>query len=355
MLLLTPTRPQGQSVQLGFKYVTHRPNQPRQARILATLKKHFSVDVPRSIISPTTSVVKADFKNLLRMSSLGFMADMARSKSIVDNFAAMFYPMLNRSSYLMEYGGVIPLEATLFGNRFLAKYTAARESVVVRNAKGIICINQPMHDRCVMLGANDILTLPNYPSRSFSASCNQLEWRTSQGIELDTRVALFVGNERLREIYGIDLLFQAWKRVCESSKNVLLVVICKMYPWLLGLAKSVGIDGKVLFVDFCDRTTLANWINASDVCIAPRTPSFPSAYYNDQDSTKISEYAAFSKRIVANNYLPSSQYHLVNADPESMAEGIMKGFEQNFSPAIPHHWEDLEVRLVKFVMDRLGD
>jgi len=42
-----------------------------------------------------------------------------------------------------------------------------------------------------------------------------------------------------------------------------------------------------------DMGKVANWVNCADVCVAPRTPGFSDAFYNDKDSNKIAEYASF--------------------------------------------------------------
>ena len=97
-----------------------------------------------------------------------------------------------------------------------------------------------------------------------------------------------MGSGRLTEIYGINLLFEAWKIVVKEIKEGLLIIVggneyirrkYMKYP-------------NVLFIGKKPNTELPDWINISDVCVAPRTPGFPHTFYNDKDSNKISEYAA---------------------------------------------------------------
>jgi hypothetical protein len=94
---------------------------------------------------------------------------------------------------------------------------------------------------------------------------------------------------------------------------------------------------------------VANWINGADLCVAPRTPGFSAAFYNDKDSTKISEYAAFKKPIVATCYSPSEQYLLVSPNPVEFAEGILKGIEGKINPSKPHFWEENELKLLRLL------
>ena len=92
---------------------------------------------------------------------------------------------------------------------------------------------------------------------------------------------------------------------------------------------------------------VANWINCADLCVAPRTPGFSSLFYNYKDSTKISEYAAFKKPILATCYAPSKQYLLVDPKPSAFAEGILKGIDGRIALSHPHFWEENELRLIK--------
>ena len=92
------------------------------------------------------------------------------------------------------------------------------------------------------------------------------------------------------------------------------------------LSQSLGIK-RLLLPGRVDMSKVANWVNCADVCVAPRTPGFSDAFYNDKDSNKIAEYASFGKPIVANSYAPSKQYLLVSANPVAFSEGIMKGLE----------------------------
>jgi len=87
------------------------------------------------------------------------------------------------------------------------------------------------------------------------------------------------------------------------------------------------------------------------VCLAPRTPGFPKRFYDDKDSTKISEYAALEKPIVAAGYAPSSQYLLVDQTPRAFAEGIMKGLDGKITPPKPHHWEENEPWMLTWLED----
>ncbi len=193
--------------------------------------------------------------------------------------------------------------------------------------------------------------MPNYPNKSFKATVDAQQWKISRKINVDAKIALFTGGVRLREIYGLDMLIDSWKMIEQSEENVLLVILgddsieyIKEKIRIENL-KHVILPGKV------SNSELANWINCADVCIAPRTPGFPVSFYNDKDSTKISEYAALQKPIVATGYEFSDQYFLTNQNFKEFGEGIMKGFDGQIKRSKPHFWEENELEFLRTLED----
>ena len=92
-----------------------------------------------------------------------------------------------------------------------------------------------------------------------------------------------------------------------------------------------------------NRKNVANWINCADLCVAPSTSGFSDYFYNFKDSTKISEYAALKKPIVATCYAPSRQYLSVEASPITFAEGIMNGLDGKVGPSEAHFWDKMNL------------
>ena len=153
----------------------------------------------------------------------------------------------------------------------------------------------------------------------------------------------------MREIYGLEMMLESWKIVEEAQADAWLIVVGPLpSDWTAQKISALGLR-RVKLVGWQNISILPNWIDASDVCLAPRTPGFPRMYYNDQDSTKIPEYAALRKPIVAAGYAPSSQYLLVECNHRAFAEGILQAFEGLVQGPTPHFWEEVEPILYQAV------
>ena len=211
----------------------------------------------------------------------------------------------------------------------------------------MIAVNDLMAKYCTELGAKFVIVIPNYPVKTFQSSVDASKWKMMKGLPLSDNVVLFSGGARVREIYGLDMLLKSWQIVQDLNKSANLVILgSDSIDYIRDFVKSQGLK-RVILPGRVGMGDVANWINSARVCVAPRTPGFSDTFYNDQDSNKIAEYAAFKKPIVASGYAASEQYLRVPQDPESFAEGILKGLEGKIRPSICHFWDDNEPRLLK--------
>ena len=199
---------------------------------------------------------------------------------------------------------------------------------------------------CIQKGATNVEVIPNYPTRDFKASIEIEKWKALNHLSSKDSIVLFSGGVRIKEIYGLDLLLESWKLVQDSVDSPSLVILGDEHiDYIRTKARSLKIK-RILLPGRVKVKDVANWINCSDLCVAPRTPGFSDAFYNHKDSTKISEYAAFGKPIVADLYASSNQYLLMEPNPESFSEGILKGLDGKIRPSVPHFWEENESKLL---------
>lgn len=178
-------------------------------------------------------------------------------------------------------------------------------------------------------------------------------WRNNQEIRPETMVAVFIGGGHMREIYGLDLLLESWRRVEAAQPDSLLLIIGPLPNDSDSQIRKLNLN-HVKPLGVVPYAEVPEWIHIADCCSAPRTPGFPSMFYNDKDSTKISEYAALRKPIVATGYSPSNQYLLTEQNPAAFAEGILRCFDKLVSAATPHFWEDLEDNFLGIAQDALS-
>lgn len=284
------------------------------------------------------------------------LRSLLKSSPTLMDIVASIYTWLRTDNdvEVVDYRTPYPLELAWLGHRSLALVAKRMEKTV--QGKLVIASNERMASVCEELGAATVRVVPNYPTRDFKPTLESDKWKAKNDLAPDSRTVLFTGSRtgwKLRAIYGLDLLLKSWQLVEGSlDADYVNLVILGDAPTDYIYKKTQSLKIRHLLIKGKVGTNcVANWINCADVCLAPRTPGFPQNLYNDRDSTKISEYAALGKPIVAAGYAPSSQYLLVEQTPEAMAEGIMKGLDGTINPPKAHYWEENEA----FFLDLLDD
>ncbi|MGQ4834347.1 MAG: glycosyltransferase family 4 protein [Candidatus Asgardarchaeia archaeon] len=219
------------------------------------------------------------------------------------------------------------------------------EEHALPNADIVIAANELMAAYCKKKTSSEVYVIPNYPLRSFKPRYSNRTWRKMHNIPLDKKIVLFLASTRLEEIYGFNMIIEAWRYVVEEYPNAMLLIIGPVKK-RKNLPKNIKILGSRPYSEIPD------WINIANVCIAPRTKGFPSNFYNDKDSNKISEYAALGKPIVACGYSESKQYFLTKCTSESFAKGIIHALNGKVVPAKPKFWEDENEKNIFEIFDR---
>jgi len=339
---------------LKLAFVTHNPHLSRRRKIINSLSKKYKLTLVEPLLkSGKNKLLKADFNTAVRLSTLGLKSILIQDPVLLDVLACFFFPY-KLKRYVVDYPTPLSKEIKWLGNRVISQVVSIQEKIINKNAVAVIVPNEPMEYYCHELGAENICVIPNYPHLNFRPSISSNIFKKKCGIPKNSKIALFTVGDRLKEIYGLDLLLESWKIIEKILENVLLVFIgprqdAEMTSWQVSkYAQDFGLK-KMKVIGWVDATRLTNWINTADVCLAPRTPGFPSKWYNDKDSTKISEYAALRKPIVAAGYSSSNQYHVVDRTPEAFAEGILRAFEGKIKPAEPHYWEENEQKLYEVI------
>lgn len=270
--------------------------------------------------------------------------------AIVDAVAISSFMFKSKKDLVVDFRTPFPTELEWLGHRKLAALARVFEKTL-KDVELVTTPNERLALLCEELGANSVHVIPNYPTRNFKPSIDAETWKSKHGLSEEDRVVLFTGGVRLKQIYGLDLLLDSWKLVQESDPYCVLAILgddCLDY--VIARMRQDDIH-RLLLSGRVSQSDVANWINCADVCLAPRTLGFPSSLYDDKDSTKISEYAALEKPVVASGYAPSDQYMLVNQNPQDFAMGILKGLDGKITPPKPHYWEENEHAMLKILED----
>jgi len=340
-----------------FFLFTHRPNGVDQQKFYHTLSKHFSVSLllpesnnsRNSVYLITLGKNLSSFLKLIKL-TLASTSKVGQGIKIVDVIDSSFFLLPVEKKVILLFGTPMhPEMQWLRYPKLAVKYVKFAQDILIKKAQLVIAYNEMMGEYCEEVGAHKVILCPNYPPKNFKPTTSKQAWLASSNISKNTKIALFVAGGRMLEVYGLELLLRAWSIVEKELHDICLVIIGPAPTfWIKQSVKKFGI--KHLFaIGSVPYSSLPNWINVADVCLATRTPGFPIEFYNDKDSTKINEYAALSKPIVVCGYSPSPRYLLVPQTPHGLAEGILKAFAGEVKPAIPHYWEENESLIINTI------
>jgi glycosyltransferase involved in cell wall biosynthesis len=325
------------------------PTPIRYRKMLSSVSKMARVNLITGTLIPTVHL-KMNVGTILSYASLLGKSFYRLGPAIIDVNAMACALLKNKERLVVDFRTPFPLELRWLGHANLASLARVFEKTL-QNVRLVIAANERMALLCRELGARSVRVIPNYPPRGFKPTLEPEKWKAKHGLQQDADVVLFTGGERLREIYGLDLLLESWKLVENSGKRCFLVILGDdSVDHITTRVRSLALQ-RIVLPGRVNVSDVANWINCSRVCVAPRTPGFPKDLYNDKDSTKISEYAALRKPIVAAGYSPSGQYLLVGQTSDTLAEGIMKGLDGKVNPPEPHYWEENEPEMLSFLED----
>jgi len=339
-------------------FYTHNRLLTRNVKIINTLKEFFNVCVREPIVK--VGMINFSPKVMVGLATLNLIFNLSHienSLNFIDGrILPIFSPQFNKID-IIDYPTPVHEELPYMRMGYLSKFSLIAERTIISKSKLIIVPNEPLKRLVLSYGAQNVIKIPNYPPKSFKPTVDAEEFKEKLGLTGYDKIAIFVGRWRLREIYGLDLLIESWKYVESEVPDSLLIIVgpskrakdftknkLERYLEKRGISNYI-VTGEVNYKE------LPNWINIADVCLAPRTSTFPKSWYNDEDSTKISEYAALRKPIVATNYLPSKRYYLTQPNPKAFANGILKAFMGLIPKPEPKFWEENIPKLIRSILD----
>jgi len=214
---------------------------------------------------------------------------------------------------------------------FLARVV---EKLAMKNAKVIVLNTDTLSEDAKPFG-KPLFLVPNYPTKDFETTIDRSRFRQMHGIRGDTKIVLYVG--RLSRVEGADRFPKIAEELSKHPKIKLWIVGAGPLENLVQqLEKTYPTTLK--FFGWQPYDMIPNFINTSDVCIAPRHVDHNSRYYNEKGVLKISEYMMFKKPIVCTGIAASSQYLLVEED--KLVDGILRALKGEAPTPTPKTWEE---------------
>jgi len=345
---------------LKIFFFTHRPNGVFIKKLYKTLNNKFNVSFlfnynKNEVYIANFGINLSSILIIIKM-IFNFIMNFKKSLFIVDIIDVGFFPyFINKKKYILLFSSPMHIELSWLGYpNFFIKFYEYMQKKAIKNSYLIIAYNDKMAIYCKKIGAENIIVIPNYPTKKFIVTKNKNKMLIENNLDKNLKYALFVGGGRMRKIYGLDLLLDSWELTITKLKNVQLLIIGPVDESFIYYYNDKKIT-KIKFIGLVSYKDLPNWINLSDVCLAPRTPGFPICWYDDKDSTKISEYAALGKPIVACGYANSTEYFLTKQNPIDFSNGIIAGLLGDIKPSTPHHWEESYSVIIDKVSNWVSD
>lgn len=256
--------------------------------------------------------------------------------------------VLRRKRYILEYRSPWAIEvAQEFGKGPWEKFTSFFEHLALKHSWIITLTTSKLLERVKDYG-KPTFVIPNYPLESFGkTSVSRDEFRRHYGYSMDDKVVLFVG--KLTHVEGADLMPKIMERVFREDGKVVFWIVGDgpFYEQLNAFADRF--PKQVKLFGWQPHRNIPNFIEASDVCIAPRHESPFSVYYNEEGVSKLSEYMFFEKPIVACGVAESSEYLLVGED--EMACGILRALRGEVPRSKRRTWEEYSEKKIIELFD----
>lgn len=243
--------------------------------------------------------------------------------------------VFRKRRYILEYRSPWSLQVKQeLGSGPWARLSMILEGAALKHASIITLTTSKLLPRIKRYN-KPVFVIPNYPLRTFTTSLSREEFRKKQGVNVESKIVLFVG--RLSRIEGADMLCEIISKTLKKVDALFWIIgDGPLYPLLDHCTKRFQSNAKLY--GWQPYENIPNFINASDVCIVPRHKVPYSHYYNEEGVTKISEYMFYKKPIVACGIADSQQYLLVAE--EKMAEGIKQALEGSAHASNRRTWED---------------
>lgn len=183
----------------------------------------------------------------------------------VDSPTPLLFSRLFNIPYIIHYHYDVGFQVKVVNKQwvigtllsFLEHFTFRRANAIWVTAKSLI-------PKVKQFGARHVSIIPNW------FDLTELDGYSSKMSQTDPiKRILFVG--RLHPVKQTDLLIRAFSIVNKINHNSELYILGDgpEYPFLVKLAKDLGLSDCVHFLGFTDRTTTLRMIRSSDVLVLP--------------------------------------------------------------------------------------
>ena len=250
--------------------------------------------------------------------------------SIFESLLAIYIKRKYKLPFVFQYSfPIYDVQNTHKFTRFILKRTLLK--YIFRKADLIFPISKWMEKKLIKEGIprSKMMPLPlGVNPELFSQNQDGVKIREKYNLNR-LQVILYIGT--MDERRQLDIIIHAFSKVKKHKYNVKLLMVGEGNDKtnLEELASKLGIQNDVIFTGQVSYFDVPYFIAASDVCLCPVPPL---SIYKVSSPTKMFEYMAVGKPVVANEEIPeqkevikeSAGGILVKFEDESFADGIME-------------------------------
>jgi len=237
--------------------------------------------------------------------------------------------------FVFQY--TMPIELYKFFNpgknwlHYFGKFESYIKKHILRKADFIFPISKWMEKELFRGGIpkSKMMAFPmGVNSKLFSIAKDGTRIRKMYELD-DSQIILYIG--AMVKPRQLNILIYAFSKVREHKDDVKLLMIGEGDDRinLEELASKLGIQNNIIFTGQVPYFDVPDYIAVADVCVCPVPPL---SIYKVSSPTKMFEYMAMGKPVVANEEIPEQKEVikesgggvLVKFDDESLAEGIIK-------------------------------
>jgi len=218
------------------------------------------------------------------------------------------------------------------GSNFLSKTAEIMERILTMSADIVIGANYPLVDRAKRWKARRTIMIPNYPPATFGPTRERDEVRASLGLTSQPTV-LYLG--KIAKIEGSELLKKIILESCNAIPDIRFMIVGDG-PERVSVESFVAkmdLSKNVLMLGWIPHEEVANYINATDLCILPRKRDTFSPYTAPENITKAAEYLAVGKPVIAPKIggFAAAAFPVIAVEPDEMGSAVID-FLRNPSP-----------------------
>jgi glycosyltransferase involved in cell wall biosynthesis len=160
-------------------------------------------------------------------------------------------------------------EQFLLKRRFPYNILKGVESFAINHCTLVIALTRSLKSEVSRYGVKSVLVVPNFIDLKEVAKLNDRDTlRKKLRLDKKSKIVLFVG--RLHPVKNIDTLLKSFGSIrSQSCCNLVIIGDGPERQRLINLAKSLGISTRVFFEGFKKRSSVLEYMKASDVLVLP--------------------------------------------------------------------------------------